>query len=143
MQIPDFTLKRVTSTKYGTFGVLIHWEEQFALTAEPPWKDNRTYVSCIPAGKYICKLTDSPKFGRTYLLQDVPDRSHILFHKGNFGANVVDNQRSSTKGCILIGEEFGRLDGEPALLSSARGFTEFLQRTSTLSQFIIRIQNCF
>ena len=93
------TLKRITSTAYGTFGVLIHGEEQFAVTLECPWKDNQVNTSCIPAGVYFCVRVQSPRFGDTFEITDVKGRTHILFHAGNIASN--------TRGCILIGEKFG------------------------------------
>jgi hypothetical protein len=48
----------------------------------------------------------------------VPERDAVLFHAGN----TIDD----TKGCILIGEEFGGTIEEPRLESSQRGFKGFL-----------------
>ena len=55
---------------------------------------NETRKSCIPLGKYQVKRHRSPKFGQTFWVQDVPGRSAILIHPGNFF--------SHTLGCILV-----------------------------------------
>jgi len=71
-------------------------------TLELPNKNNRKWVSCIPAGKYMCKVRQSDKYGTHLHIQDVPGRSMILMHYGNYN--------SDTKGCILVGEKFAKLN---------------------------------
>ncbi len=112
-------LIRVGSSNRGTFGVLRHDQIPFALTLERPWVDNQANVSCIPVGHYTCQRMRSPKFGDTFEVTQVPNRSHVLFHKGN----TVDE----THGCILVAEEFSGTFDHPMLASSARGFGELMQ----------------
>ncbi len=57
------TLTRVAEGSSGTFGVLIDEGIPFALTLEPPWKNNEKNISCIPMGEYECADTNSVKFG--------------------------------------------------------------------------------
>ena len=64
-------------------------------TLELPWKDNKQFVSCIPTGVYVAKVNYSPKFGWSLWLQDVPGRSEILIHAGNYTSQIL--------GCILAG----------------------------------------
>ena len=65
-------------------------------TIERPWINNAPFKSCIPTGQYKIKRTNSPRFGPgTWQVQDVPDRTHILFHVANTSADVV--------GCIGCG----------------------------------------
>lgn len=71
---------------------------------EPPWKENKRNESCIPEGTYEAVLYDSPSKGIVYLLKDVPDRSMIEIHKGNFN-------KDST-GCILVGSGFQYIDDD-------------------------------
>ena len=103
----------------GITGVLIEKTGliPFCVTLELPWNSNKQNTSCIPAGKYVCKKTDSPRFGETFEVLDVFQRTNILFHKGN----VNDD----TKGCILLGESFGMMSGEPAIYRSKDAFLEF------------------
>lgn len=70
------------------------------LTLELPNLGNQKNVSCIPEGKYEVHRIYSPKFGKCFHVQDVPGRSEILIHKGNYNKD--------THGCILIG--MGRAD---------------------------------
>ena len=132
MQTLSLELLRVGQSPRGTFGVLRRGDIPFALTLERPWGDNASQMSCIPAGVYQCRKIRSPKFGVTFEVLDVPDRSHILFHKGN---TIED-----TQGCILIGEEFSGTYEQPRIASSERGFLEFmtlLQETTSFDLIIV------
>ena len=141
--LPQFTLKRISSSATGTFGVLLEWDQPFALTVEPPWRNNQVNISCIPPGTYRCTRYKSPRFGWTFLIRDIPGRSLCVFHKGNFGFTLLAKKiKSATKGCVVVGEEFGQLSGFPALLSSRKGFKEFLKRTKTLDEFYLKIEDC-
>ena len=129
-------LKRIADTEFGTFGVLIMAGVPFAVTLEDPWINNIRNQSSIPIGQYKCKRHMSPKFGNTFKILNVPDRGEIegiLFHKGNLD--------DDTRGCILIGEEFGILNDEPAILSSGHGFNEFMKIMEGYDDFTLIIKN--
>ena len=111
------TLNRLPEIEDGTFGTLRTEKGYFCLTLEPNWKDNKTDISCIPKGEYICKRHDSPKYGQVFQVCDVPNRENILIHKGNI--------ESHTKGCIILGENFGVLNDKIAILSSGDAYAEF------------------
>jgi len=117
----------------GTFGVLRDEGIPFCLTLERLWLNNRKSESCIPEGLYICKRLQSPKFGNTFEVTQVPDRTAILIHKGN----IIEDSH----GCIILGEQFEPLNGHNAVLSSGKAFDEFLQRTRDLNEFELIIQN--
>lgn len=114
----NLILIRVTRTEHGVFGVLLRRQTPFAVTLEPEDKNNERGISCIPAGVYYCEPYNSPKFGWTYQVKNVPNRDYILFHAGN--------TEDDTEGCILIGESFGELHKKTAILDSQKGFREFL-----------------
>ena len=110
-----------TNPNQGTFGVLTIEGEAFCVTLEPYWRDNVSEFSSIPAGQYVCKPFNSPKFGDVYLVTDVAGRSMVEFHTGN-----VDRH---TRGCILLGQYFGKLSSrERAVLNSGKTFKSFLSR---------------
>jgi hypothetical protein len=88
-------LRRTDSNEYATFGELSYGTVKLA-TLELPWKDNARSESCIPPGNYKVSGHASPKFGKCYLVHDVPGRDGILFHVGNYPTD--------TQGCILVGE---------------------------------------
>ena len=129
----ELKLKRVADNEDATFGVLINGNIPFAVTLEPAWEDNKKGISCIPSGPYNCKRVKSPKFGDTFEILDVEERTHILFHKGNSERN--------TQGCLLIAEEFGRLNGKAAVLASGRGFTEFMSILKEVDEFELIIED--
>ncbi len=121
------TLIRVGQSSFGTTGVLVFNRVAFAVTLERPWRDNQTEISCIPPGLYVCQSIRSPHFGPTYEVMNVQGRTHILFHKGN---TVED-----TQGCILVAEEFSGTFDAPMIVSSQRGFGEFMALVSGCPTF--------
>ncbi|MBI9081406.1 MAG: hypothetical protein JEY79_16895 [Pseudodesulfovibrio sp.] len=119
----------------GTFGVLRLDGGVFCVTLEPPDRNNEANISCIPAGTYICRRVESPGFGSTFEIRDVPGRSHILFHKGNVSAD--------TKGCVLLGRYFGFSGDGRGVMQSGSAFREFLERCSGVGSFKFSIEeNC-
>ena len=120
-------LIRVGQSTRGTFGVLRRGQVPFADTLELPWEDNKTDVSCIPAGRYTCRRVLSQRFGETFQIMDVPGRSNILFHK----VNTIHD----TRGCIGVAEEFGGTMDAPTVVSSERGYRELMQLVSGLYKF--------
>ncbi len=104
-------LTRIETGKEGTFGrITIDNDREGVLssftTAELPWKENRTDISCIPAGVYQCLVATSPKYGLCPHIFDVPGRSNILIHYGNWAGSVEDGWYSNSEGCILVGIGF-------------------------------------
>ena len=94
----------------GTFGVLKINKEVFCVTLEPADRLNAPEISSIPAQQYICRRVQSPRFGETFEITNVPGRTHVLFHAGN---RVED-----TLGCCLVAQHFGRLKGNRGVLNS-------------------------
>ena len=127
-------LLRIASLPFGVFGVLKDEHGvPFAVTGERPWLNNKPFMSCIPVGDYLCKLVDSPHFGKVYEILTVPGRDKVLFHKGNIP--LIDSE-----GCILIGEEFGYVNGKEAVLASGRGFGEFMAKLNGAEAFNLQIR---
>jgi hypothetical protein len=122
-QVRTYTLLRVRDTGEETLGWLLQRERIVAHTLELPWKDNQRVISCIPIGEYKCTWHQSPRFGWTYLVNGVPDRSAILFHAGN---TVGD-----TDGCILLGDRPGKMGDMPAVLGSRGAVASFFTETAT------------
>ncbi len=90
---------RDTFSDKSTIGKLFINGELFCDTLENPYINNERSISCIPAGQYKVRLRLARESAtRDYLhllVQDVPDRSYILFHRGNTAKD--------TRGCILVG----------------------------------------
>ena len=106
--MPEVKLSRFCHHPEGTLGVIRLEGEEF-WTVERPWDMNKPFVSCIPEGAYFMKRRDSPKFGNTWHITDVPGRTHILIHAGNYPENF--------SGCIGLGDS---LMGDRIAVSSSR-----------------------
>lgn len=119
-------ITRLKTGEQGTFGILTAGEF-ICKTAELPWKENKRNISCIPAGIYQCKLRLSPRFGLVYIVQNVPDRSFILIHSGNWSGDKSIGYRSHTSGCILLGKFFGTLGDQAAVLVSRHTLNKFIR----------------
>lgn len=104
---------------FGTFGVLAIDGKAFCVTLEPPDRQNKPKISCIPTGIYTCKKVKSPKFGDTWEITNVPGRGNILFHAGNYVGDTL--------GCVLLASHFSKIN-QPnrAVLNSGATFKEFL-----------------
>jgi hypothetical protein len=92
-------------------------------TLELPYLENHRDISCIPPGEYKCDRVTSKKFGICYLLNDVPGRSGIIIHIGNYAAEKILLERAimrnvkkvDTLGCILVGLRHYDLNNDGAL----------------------------
>lgn len=71
---------------------------------ELPWLDNQRQISCIPEGYYKVVRRTSPRFGEHFHILDVPNRSFILIHHGNYTRDI--------QGCLLVGREHRDIDGD-------------------------------
>jgi len=111
-------LFRFPSTDDGTFGVFILPDGVICNTIELPWRDNQPDISCIPCGEYECEMVNSPSKGNVYQVKDVPDRTHILIHSGNFAGDKAKGKRTDLQGCISPGMRMGFLDGQQVVLAS-------------------------
>ena len=96
----NLLLIRDMFTENSTIGELFINGERFCDTLENPYLDNQRNISCIPEGEYPVRLRLARESAtREYLhllVQDVPNRDYILFHRGNFPKD--------TSGCILVGQ---------------------------------------
>lgn len=100
-------------------------------TLENPWIGNQPWVSCITKGMYDCQYHNSPKYGKVFKVLDVPDRTDILFHPGNYERN--------TKGCILLGMGSSPMKGEPAIQNSRKA-VEYFEYLIDGDKFVLNIQ---
>jgi hypothetical protein len=93
-------------------------------TLELPWKDNKQELSCIPTGTYTVVRHISPRWGTCFWVKDVPGRTHILFHAGNYaGSKNPKTGTPDTLGCILPGVGFSDFDGDGLVEVTSSGNT--------------------
>lgn len=127
------------SYEYGTFGVLVINKEVFCVTLEPADNLNQQQISSIPCQQYICERVVSPNFGNTFEVKNVPGRSNVLFHAGNFISN--------TKGCILLAQYFGKIKEKDvmkrAVVNSGNTFKSFMELMKGYDKFHLTIKECF
>lgn len=86
-----------------SFGLLTY-EGFKCFTLALPWKDNLPNISCIPAGEYKASKHTSPRNGECIAIHDVPGRTHIQIHSGNFTYQIA--------GCFLVGDSIKFLNGD-------------------------------
>lgn len=126
-------LKRTETSPQGTFGKLYYDGTLVCYTGELPKHAgnpdvlNERRTDCIPTGTYICKIKQSPKFGTVYRLENVPNRSEILIHKGNYAGNKQKGFKSDIEGCILLGTSIGILSNQKAIVNSKSAFDKFMK----------------
>ena len=117
--LPTVTLTRRLDDGTETLGDLSYGNFK-AKTLELPWRLNQQMVSCIPRGTYLCKMNFSLKFMKShYLLQNVPGRTAIYIHGGNFFFNTL--------GCLLVGDSYSDINNDK--------HTDVLNSQKTLALF--------
>jgi hypothetical protein len=124
--IPEVTILRMRRSDQGTVGIVIADNVQYCYSLELPWRENRNNISCIPPGKYKCEIRNSPRFGNTYWVKDVPGRQFILIHSGNWAGDINKGLKTHVNGCILFGKEIGYLAGQLAILNSRITVKKFM-----------------
>ena len=118
--MPKATLYRIRSRDDGTFGVLVTKGGFGCVTVELPWRKNKGWVSCIPAGEYEFKLVNSPKHGECYEAVKVPGgRSHIQIHSANWAGDKAKGFKSQLHGCIAPGREIRKITGQYGVTNSS------------------------
>ena len=118
---PTLALIRFMDTREGTLGLLMANGRKICLMGELPWRDNRSDISCIPAGTYRVDYLPSSGSGRyrdVYHVQAVPGRFGILIHTGNLTGDVHQGLRTHSHGCLLPGTRVGKIKGQRAVFAS-------------------------
>lgn len=110
-------LKRTHHLKEATLGTLTIDDVKTdpIYTLENP-KRATDKDSRIPAGVYKCKPYSGTKYKDVYIVLDVPNRSAILFHWGNY--------EKDTEGCILLGNR-RTTSPQPMIMESKKCFERF------------------
>lgn len=106
-------VRTATIPEQGTFGALSINGSPFCVTLEP------YHQKIIPAWQYVGDPFKSPSNGNVYLLRSVTDKTMIELHPGNLVKH--------TKGCIILAQYYGKLQGDLAILNSGATFKEFLR----------------
>lgn len=102
-------------------------------TLENPKRDTKI-DALIPAGVYTCKPYSSAKYPDVYEICDVPGRTYILIHAGNFEAD--------TTGCVLVGLSAGVMKNQAAVMQSKQAMEE-LRKLIGDQEFTLRVVDVF
>lgn len=124
----DISKKEIT----GTVGVMFLEGKEFCQTLELPWLNNEENKSCIPTGSYTCKRINSPAHGNVFEIINVPNRTHVLIHTGNFLKDF--------KGCVGVGMIRGQKDGEWCIYKSKEAFDSFMEAMKGVNEFTLTIE---
>lgn len=116
---PDCTTGRV---RFGNF---------HCHSLELPWRNNINDISCIPNGIYPCRKIISPNHGECFEILEVPFRTLVRGHIGNF--------IKSTLGCVLFGDSIKDFNNDGILDVTNSGKT-FDKLMSVLpEEFVLEI----
>lgn len=98
-------IRRIYQAKQ-TVGTMFIGGVEFCKTLELKWNDNKRNESCIPEGTYkvVKRLAHATRKYNHFHVLDVPNRSYILIHSGNYSRQIL--------GCILVGDKHVDLDGD-------------------------------
>jgi len=127
--VKTIVLERFCYHPEGTLGV-IRLDGDLFYSIEKPWLDNARSVSCIPVGTYQTGWRKSPKFGQTWQIEDVTDRTYILIHVANYPSDV--------HGCIGLGTYL--MGDRIAVSQSRKAVTRFEKLTKGL-EWQLEIKN--
>ena len=107
----EVILHRFSKEQKQTIGKLVYNDFE-CYTLELPYKNNMRNISCIPVGLYDVERRYSTKYKYHFHVINVPDRSLILIHHGNFNYQ--------TRGCILVGSDIADInaDGDVDVINS-------------------------
>ena len=122
-------LERFCYHPEGTLGV-IRLDGDLFYSIEKPWLDNAKSVSCIPIGTYQTGWRKSPKFGQTWQIEDVTDRTYILIHVANYPSDV--------HGCIGLGTY---LMGDRIAVSQSRKAVRRFEKLTKGLEWQLEIKN--
>lgn len=118
-------LTRQSTSDHGTFGELVIDGKKY-FTAELPDRDNKERFSRILPGEYLCKWEWSNRFKRfMYELKNVPGRTEVKIHSGNFAGDTTKGYRCEIQGCILLGRSVGTLGTQKVLGGSRLAVKDF------------------
>ena len=127
-------LIRDEESENATIGRLFADDHFLAFTLENEWKDNEQRKSCIPDGTYEVYTKTYGRYYKSFgrpipILRDVPNRSEILIHWGNYPKDTL--------GCILVGDS----KGEEAVWNSKKTYRKIYPYLAQSTEITIEYAN--
>ena len=112
----------------GEMAIYEGLEEVFVCkTLELEEDENRVRDDCIPRGHYTVKKRYSEKFKHHFHIQDVPNRSYILIHSGNYYSQIL--------GSVLVGDSHCDLNKD--------GYKDVTNSKKTLQKLLLLLPDEF
>ena len=127
--VGEIVLQRWAYHPDATLGIIKFSDIEF-WSVERPWLDNKPNISCIPVGEYELKWRESPKFGPTWQLEDVPGRTPILIHAANFAYQL--------QGCIALGTD---LMGDTIAVANSRKAVNLFEEVTEGGEWVLKVEN--
>ena len=137
--IKTLQLHRAGSTSHGTPSLLKYNGEIVCWMLELPDHENARNISSIPKGKYKVKhlpRSGSGKYIDVYHVLDVPNRSGILIHSGNYAGDRSLGLRTHSYGCLLPASRLGILSDQIAGLASKNALRNIHDITNRKSFYL-------
>ena len=102
-------IRRITFRDKQTEGVMCVYDDAdlnvfSCYTLELEEDCNAKRDDCIPRGTYNVEKRWSTKYKHHFHVLDVPNRSYILIHQGNYNKHTL--------GCILVGKTLTDINGD-------------------------------
>ncbi|MBT1699485.1 hypothetical protein KK083_21485 [Fulvivirgaceae bacterium PWU4] len=117
-----------------TIGELVIDGVEICKTLELQWLHNERNKSCIPEGTYtvVKRLAHAKRKYNHFHITDVPNRTFILIHTGNYSSQIL--------GCILVGDRHIDLnrDGLVDVANSATTLTKLYDLLPDKFQIAVR-----
>lgn len=130
----EYRLTRTITGDDGTIGKF-SGPDFSAFSIELPWRNNDRQISCIPQGRYLCRIYNSPKHGHVYLLNDVPNHDFVEIHAANYGGDRKLGYKCDLLGCIGLGDTMAA--------TTVNGLTQRMVTNSraTIARFMAELNN--
>ena len=140
----EIILERFAYHKDGTFGVMTLPSGLEVYTVECPWKANKVSISCVPDGVYslikrpsgVVTRTSGEQYTEGWEVTEVPNRTYIMIHPGNWPHNF--------EGCIGVGSSFRILNdrnnvARNAVTDSQNTFVKVMEDLNQKKEWILSI----
>jgi len=100
-------------------------------TLELPNKDNQKNISSIPNGEYEYFYRNSERNGEVLELLNVPGRTHIQIHAGNYISQI--------RGCILVGDgvKWLNYDKIPDVINSRNTLKQLVLKSESKGRILL------
>ncbi len=129
-RIKEVKVIRFETSDQGTKSIVVVDGLLFCRCMELPWYDNQRSISCIPVGEYDTQAIIRTSGAQAYLVKDVPGRSRILIHPGNYAGDTAKGFKTHSHGCLLFGKCFAIYKGQKMVSLSrttVRRFMNFME----------------